>query len=116
MAHLEYSYEVCMPPSPPPPKEVKKPESNICELCGQKFRWQRALEVHVQGVHEKLNRYSCGICGAKYRNRLNVRRHLVSHFSIPQYKCTVCLVDFMVASTCSKHIKKAHEGRGSVTV
>ena len=72
--------------------------------------------MHVQGVHEKLNRYSCGICGAKYRNRLNVRRHLVSHFSIPQYKCTVCLVDFMVASTCSKHIKKAHEGRGSVTV
>lgn len=88
----------------------------VCELCGQRFLWKRALDAHVLGVHEKLNRYSCAICGAKYRNRLNVRRHLVSHFSIPQYACTVCRTEFMVASTCSKHIKKTHNGSGNVTV
>merc|ERR1712012_865106 len=88
----------------------------VCEICGREFLWKRALDAHVLGVHQKMNRYQCGLCGSKYRNRLNVRRHLVSHFSIPQYTCTVCRTEFMVASTCYKHVKKVHGGQGGVTV
>jgi len=92
----------------------------VCEICGREFAWKRALDAHVLGVHQKMNRYECALCGAKYRNRLNVRRHLVTHFNIAQYACTVCRQEFMVASTCAKHVKKVHGGieisGGGVTV
>lgn len=87
-------------------KDNKSSDSRFhCQHCGASFTQRNILELHVNGVHEKLKPFKCGHCQASFALKYTLEHHLkVSHDKLEPFKCSKC--DF---STSKKDDLKIHE-------
>ena len=54
----------------------KESELPVCHLCGQKFKSNFNLRVHVESVHENKKNYSCDQCGAEFYFKRKFKWHM----------------------------------------
>ena len=109
-------------------------EKNVeCEICKKKFHHEEYLKVHVEGVHEKKNRYQCAECGKFltskpgltshmkqfhsdekevfpcsecgkiFSQKGNRKMHMYSHMKEKLFKCDVCAKTFKYPEQLKKH-------------
>ena len=70
--------------------------------------------LHRRSVHEDLANYRCGICNELFKIKSTINKHIGSHFNKAYRRCTVCLLEFTCEATGYIHIKKVHDGKGSI--
>ena len=58
----------------------KESELPVCHLCGQKFKSNFNLRVHVESVHENKKNYSCDQCGAEFYFKRKFKWHMKGKF------------------------------------
>jgi uncharacterized Zn-finger protein len=74
--------------------------SHQCDTCRQHFRDRNQLEDHVATSHgEGKALFCCCACGRNFENKLDIRRHLLSHG--------------LTATNVGKEIDDGHRGSGS---
>ena len=79
-----------MPPSLPPPKEeVKKPECNICEICGFEAANQAKLERH-QNSHMEITKHKCLDCNKAFTQAQSLANHMQIHTGEKPFVCELC--------------------------
>ncbi|XP_071451728.1 zinc finger protein Xfin-like [Hetaerina americana] len=68
------------------PVSSESPEENVtkesfvkCPNCSSLFRDRSNLVRHFLQVHRGLRRFVCGLCGSRYGQNQDLRRHLKSH-------------------------------------
>ena len=50
-----------------------------CEYCFRRYAKQREYRVHVSSKHTKLRKWLCDLCGSKFAEKYQLRRHFRSH-------------------------------------
>ena len=89
-----------------------------CELCDKKFNTAQYVKTHKRKVHgdqEKLLKYTCELCGMrfKYKNHLQYhqKRHPTDDNPLP-YSCKYCQERFVTRAEQLAHSNTVHAGEG----
>jgi hypothetical protein len=64
-----------------------------CSICGKRERYERALQRHIDAVHEPKDRgviYQCPECPASFYRRRDMNMHSFEHYSGDVFKCATC--------------------------
>ncbi|XP_023211560.1 putative zinc finger protein 730 [Centruroides sculpturatus] len=77
-------------------------DSYRCELCGQKFNTQSALQQHINKAHTPRNNADGSNETFKYEE------YLMNVFNFVRYKCQYCGLLFITESDLEKPIKEFH--------
>ena len=98
-------------------RPVKPPKELYCN-CGQVFQTQRALDWHVEEIHERVPK-KCNFCGEVFVHSTSLTRHIrLRHENsfMPDNKkaslsakCPICSQMFYKTSI-NKHIRIKHQG------
>ena len=98
-------------------RPVKPPKELYCH-CGKVFKTTRALDWHVEEVHERVPK-KCNFCGEVFVHSTSLTRHIrLKHENnfVPDNKksslsakCPICLQMFYKTSI-NKHIRIKHQG------
>lgn len=88
---------------------LNKAEPVLCKVCGQKFKRQKALRIHMISRHGD-NRFICSVCGYKAQRKQHFEDHMNIHTGSRPYRCSICDQDFKQKGSLNIHIRKAHEG------
>ena len=75
-----------------------------CDICGQYFPNNSALNIHVKIAHTKI-RKKCGICKLEV---YNLEWHMKTHSERDRLKCDVCGNDFSSKGNLEVHKKLKH--------
>ncbi len=85
-----------------------------CEECNKTFANKTLLQIHVDGVHLKLQKYVCEKCGKGFR----VKAYYTTHIEQPScdfltsrdkiYKCESCSDEFPMLKNYIGHHRKVH--------
>lgn len=82
-----------------------------CERCGQRFRFQHNYLRHVDshGTNFSALSTACHICGKKFLNAANMRKHLRFH-SGRNFPCKYGCVDVVYPNVAAlvKHLRSVH--------
>ncbi len=61
------------------------------------------------GKDPQSGRWSCGICGASFVNKLDVKRHIeAKHVVLPPQYCNLCNKAAKTSHSMRMHMKNAH--------
>ncbi|XP_023211563.1 zinc finger protein 37-like [Centruroides sculpturatus] len=82
-------------------------DSYRCELCGQKFNTQSALQQHINKAHTPRSN------GAGSSETFKNEENLINVLNDLRYKCRYCGRSFKTESELADHIKTWHTHRGS---
>lgn len=89
-----------------------------CDICQKKFNTAQYVNTHKRKVHgdqEKLLKYTCELCGMrfKYKNHLQYhqKRHPTDENPLP-YSCKYCEEHFMTRAEQLAHSNTVHAGEG----
>jgi len=52
-----------------------------CHLCGAKFKQRKYLTKHVNRAHTKIKPFNCDICGKAFKSEYYVKQHRMNHFN-----------------------------------
>ncbi|XP_059171073.1 uncharacterized protein LOC131952446 [Physella acuta] len=104
-----------------------------CHICRKKFHYENYLKLHIATVHEKqyqlqcthcgkvlfsktgliahikqfhadtIKLYPCPKCGKTFRQKGNMKTHLISHTKERAYKCDVCGKAFKYPDQLNRH-------------
>uniref|UniRef100_A0A1I8NK36 C2H2-type domain-containing protein n=1 Tax=Musca domestica TaxID=7370 RepID=A0A1I8NK36_MUSDO len=72
-----------------------------CVECKEKFRNERDLKAHNLKKHTGI---VCDICGQKFSQMGNMRRHRIRHTGIKEHKCEECPKEFFTAKELKAHM------------
>jgi uncharacterized Zn-finger protein len=91
-------------------KSISKSPKNQCRVCSKRFRSNSALEIHVDGVHNKLRPHKCPICFVGFTQSGHMRSHVnVVHKKIKRFNCKICSKAFSSNYRLKMHIGSIHK-------
>ncbi|GFO43280.1 Zinc finger protein [Plakobranchus ocellatus] len=67
--------------------QAKKKKRILCELCGDLFCDEKAVQTHIEIVHNKVYRYKCPICDKSFGRKSQLKAHRGRH---KPYVCNIC--------------------------
>ena len=93
-----------------------------CQICHMTFSNQSAINVHYDKAHAQSSgrpprpehpdaRHECEVCGRKFTDKGNMRRHLSTVHGVGDvktFKCDICSRVFKEKSTLTKHLNTVH--------
>ena len=82
-------------------KEKKLPMFS-CNICGKKFNQQRNLKRHNL-IHTGEKPYQCRYCNRKIRHQSTFKRHERIHTGEKPYSCRYCQMNFKQKTNLDKH-------------
>ena len=78
-----------------------------CKQCGEKFRWRKALNLHMNEVHLGIfQTYPCDHCDKVFRDKQSMRQHMLKKHPPPS--CDHCKVAFKTLDEFNEHLRKEH--------
>ncbi|XP_050359398.1 PR domain zinc finger protein 5-like isoform X1 [Nymphalis io] len=80
----------------------------ICVYCGQTFRRDQNLRVHVWR-HHRDGRFKCNICGADCNIPSRLYMHMANAHGVKAAKCPKCPEAFPTQYLRQKHLIEAHD-------
>ncbi|XP_065365195.1 zinc finger protein 37 [Calliphora vicina] len=86
--------------------ETKTPK--ICELCGNSYRFQHALNAHMRR-HYNEKPFPCDFCDKAFVSNVELRRHMRVHTGQKPYACQYCERRFSDFGSRIKH-ERTHTG------
>ena len=84
-----------------------------CEKCGKGFKINKDLQRHRKRPHNedylsyKIVCPESG-CGKRFRKELGLKRHLLLHRGVRNFKCDKCDMSFHIRQTLRSHYKGIH--------
>jgi len=75
--------------------------------CEKAFKRKDKLVEHSK-CHTGIKRYSCLICGRKYRYREGLLYHEKTHEKDQQFRCAQCAIPFVRSSELKRHMALEH--------
>ena len=86
---------------------MMKPGEFSCGLCGAKFSDQIDLKKHKRTFHYK-SEISCDLCEAKFSEKGHLKRHKMSIHEKSRFLCQRCDSQFSRIDTLNHHINTVH--------
>ncbi|XP_045121767.1 zinc finger protein 99-like isoform X1 [Portunus trituberculatus] len=81
--------------------------SKQCDVCGHRFKGQRALELHREG--HQTGRCWCPVCKLRFGQRQHVEQHFLrSHSDVTAIECEYCDARLASYSRYLYHCRTAH--------
>lgn len=79
-----------------------------CDVCGNKYKYADSLNKHKR-IHTGDMRYECPYCKMIFMNWGTKRRHVdKEHIGITRYECHLCDAKFYDSSARVSHIRRVH--------
>ncbi|KAJ8923248.1 hypothetical protein NQ315_001804 [Exocentrus adspersus] len=77
-----------------------------CQYCSKKFPVPSKLDRHVR-IHKNDKPFVCNHqgCGKAFSDKRNLQGHKLTHSSVKQYSCPVCIKMFKTVSRLKQHLK-----------
>ncbi|XP_063627706.1 zinc finger protein 658B-like [Cydia splendana] len=97
------------------PKNISKDVdacAQLCNICGARFRWRTSLLKHLR--RHRGGRHRCEVCRKVFAEASSLNVHMVSH-SLNQkpYECNTCGRSFAQQSSLRKHAQ-THDARSQL--
>ncbi|ALC48280.1 CG9215 [Drosophila busckii] len=83
-------------------------EPKICDICGNTYRYQHALNAHMRR-HNNERPYPCEVCQKAFISNVELRRHMRVHTGQKPYGCHYCERRFSDFGSSKKH-ERIHTG------
>ena len=85
----------------------------ICEICNKDFSSNGERKRHVNTVHTKIKSVPCPIptCSKFFKQKEDIRRHMVTHTSIQAFNCQYCNKSFNQSSNMWTHMRRTHSSQ-----
>ena len=78
-----------------------------CKQCGEQFRWQKSLNLHMNEVHLGIFKtYPCDHCDKVSRDKQSMRQHMLKQHPPPS--CDYCKIAFRTPDEFNEHLRKEH--------
>ena len=93
--------------------EAQKRDDGLfyCADCDYVAKNVYALEVHNR-KHTGEKPFVCHVCGDKFGDPSNFRKHKQIHTAIRLYFCSICDMDYIQSGSLKQHCMRAHNGEG----
>lgn len=93
--------------------EAKYRVAAICEDCSATFKSLFALKQHRESVHKRSRSFSCHVCGKKFPNQAQLRRHHRIHGLAEEkrVKCEFCKKSFLYKHNLLRHVELVHSSQ-----
>ncbi|XP_035671688.1 zinc finger and BTB domain-containing protein 18.3-like [Branchiostoma floridae] len=79
-----------------------------CELCGKRFHQMSDLRRHVH-THTGTEPYRCQLCGRGFLRRSDLSTHLRFHNKAKPFQCALCNKTYYQSGDLKRHIRRSHE-------
>ena len=102
-------------------KHVESEDSFSCDICHKTFPMLVNLNSHKKYVHSDVQKWSCENCGTKFKQKRDLRAHLLKIHEINQrtedymensenkvFICKKCGTNFQYQKNLNAHIKVNH--------
>lgn len=80
-------------------KGIPSNDPGLCDICGGHFSYLRSHKL----IHQEYLKYSCEICGRRFRNVGNFRLHKLRHKE-PRFSCHTCGKMFYIKPKLLRHL------------
>lgn len=83
----------------------------ICQQCGEDFKTENGMNIHMQNVHGILKEIDCDLCEKVFSTENDRRTHLekeheLQHEILKDYKCDKCKFTFQNSVILGEHAVK----------
>ena len=78
--------------------------TNICEICGKVFAYQKSLECHRRTQHSDIKEYFCDRCGKGFGHELALQKHVYVACAMEEWKCEICAKVFGCRKKLRMHL------------
>ncbi|CRK86962.1 CLUMA_CG000778, isoform A [Clunio marinus] len=82
-------------------------KSQVCIICGNVYRNRNNLKAHMV-CHSNVKAFQCTFCPNSYKRSKDLKCHLNLHTGERPYQCQFCSRTFVNGSNCRKHKLKDH--------
>ena len=83
----------------------------ICDKCDKGFTQKNALKRHIDSVHEGKKPHLCTICGSSFAENKKLQLHIAAvHKKEKPFSCHLCGASFARKDKMNVHIQAVHEG------
>ncbi|XP_066278820.1 uncharacterized protein [Branchiostoma lanceolatum] len=79
-----------------------------CELCGRRFNQISDLKRHLH-THTGTEPYRCQLCGRGFLRRSDLSTHLRFHNKVKPFQCALCDKTYYQSGDLKRHIRRSHE-------
>merc|ERR1719266_2040507 len=85
-------------------RDVINPKSFSCPICGETYKQECHLNVHILSVHVGIKAHKCDICGASFPHLRNLKVHITAvHEGNKPHKCEICGSRFAEKGKLTRH-------------
>jgi len=82
-----------------------------CDKCDKGFTQKNALKRHIDSVHEGKRPHLCTICGSSFAENKKLQLHIAAvHKKEKPFSCHLCGIRFARKDKLNVHIQAVHEG------
>lgn len=75
-----------------------------CDICSSSFNRAATLKLHKSTVHTDVRKEICQICGAGFKVKKNLQRHIDRHLGKKMYTCSICGKQMFHKTALDEHI------------
>ena len=94
-------------------KHVGEEKPFDCKDCGKRFRTKMLYGMHIR-IHETGFRYACAVCGHRFNQASNLKRHMATNHDMadfkPPFQCDMCIQSFLTQEILDKHRARHSQG------